>query len=70
MSVSEDKEVAELRFLVEPSVAKADTTEGDGDPEFLAELGPSAEVVVVGTVGSSCGGLRGGVERSAETVFE
>ena len=68
--MSEDKEVAELRFLVEPSVAKADVTEGDGGPEFLAELGPPAEVVVAGTVGSSCGGLGGGVERSAEVVFE
>ena len=68
--VAEDEEVTELCFLVGPSVATADTTEGNGDPEFLTELGPPAEVVVVGTVGSSCGGLGGGSERSAETIFE
>ena len=68
--MAKDEEVAELCFLVEPSVAKADTVEGNGGPEFLAELGPPAEVVVVGTVGSSCGGLGGGSERSAETILE
>ena len=54
VAVAEDEEVAELCFLVEPSVVKADMTEGNGDAELFAELGPPGEVVVVGTVVVDC----------------